>query len=440
MNCSRMNYWKPNGNVFVGDCMPFYRNGVFHLYYLWDIGHHNHPLVGLLGGHQFAHATSADLLHWQLEPMALKVDFENGECSNCTGSMLEYQGQIFAFYALRSRLFGGEQFRIAVSDDEGRTFRKWKTPELEAPPESGGQFRDPKAFIGEDGLVHILISSGASEKSGEISVRTGEVAHYTSPDLIHYKREAPWLRSWFIPECCDYFKWGDLYYYTYNICWETHVRYSKQPFGPWAIPPCDVPASKFCCVMKTAPWKDGRRIGVGWVPSWVNNSPQFGGKTVFRELVREKDGALGTAFVPEMIPSANEKHLAAFELEGNTGLAVRHIGVFPDEFRLDGTISFRPDTAEFGIAVKNRAQDTYNYAAFEPGTETVSVNSARINKVNMDSGTVSFRLIRTHDITDLEIDGKRTIVAPSHDFAESFTTLYLKEGKAAFRDLKVYTW
>ncbi len=202
-----MNHWKPNGNSFVGDCMPFYKDGVFHLYYLLDIGHHNHPVVGHLGGHQFAHAVSSDLVRWEHEPIALSLDFENGECSNCTGSMLEYQDRVFAFYSLRSRSFQGEEFRIAVSDDGGRTFQKWEMPDLKTPAESSGQFRDPKAFVGEDGLVHILMSSGTVDTGGPIPVRIGEVAHFTTADLIHYRRETPFLRSWRIPECCDYFRW-----------------------------------------------------------------------------------------------------------------------------------------------------------------------------------------------------------------------------------------
>jgi hypothetical protein len=35
-----MQYFKPAGDFFVGDCMPFFHDGVFHLYYLLDEGHH----------------------------------------------------------------------------------------------------------------------------------------------------------------------------------------------------------------------------------------------------------------------------------------------------------------------------------------------------------------------------------------------------------------
>lgn len=433
-----MNHWKPNGNFFVGDCMPFFRDGVFHLYYLLDVGHHNHPVVGHLGGHQFAHAVSTDLVHWTHLPIALGLDFKNGECSNCTGSMLEYRGRIFAFYALRSRSFSGEELRIAVSDDGGTSFVRWDLPELPVPSESCGNFRDPKAFIGPDGRVHLLISSGALESGGDTPVRIGEVLHFSTDDLIHYRREESFLRSLFIPECCDYFQWEGLYYFTCNSRWETSVRCSEHPLGPWRIPSMDVPASRYCCVMKTAPWKDGRRIGVGWVPTW-ENGPLFGGRTVFRELVRERDGSIGTAFVDEMIP---QKPLLALErvlLKGTCGISVRQIGVFPHSFRLDGSIRFRPGTAEFGMIVMDQEQIYRRFISFDPQSGIVELDdSTRIRQVKMDGGEVSFRLVRTADVLDLEINGRRTVVSSHLDFPESSVALYVRDGEADFSGLKSF--
>ena len=50
-------YWQPRGyNTFVGDCMPFYHDGVFRLYYLFDRRHHTSKWG--MGAHQFAHISS----------------------------------------------------------------------------------------------------------------------------------------------------------------------------------------------------------------------------------------------------------------------------------------------------------------------------------------------------------------------------------------------
>ena len=69
-----MQYFKPEGDSFVGDCMPFFHDGVFHLYYLLDRGHHRER--GGLGGHQWAHASSRDLVHWEHHPLAIGIDAE----------------------------------------------------------------------------------------------------------------------------------------------------------------------------------------------------------------------------------------------------------------------------------------------------------------------------------------------------------------------------
>ncbi len=439
-----MNHWKPNGNCFVGDCMPFFRDGVFHLYYLLDIGHHNHPVVGTLGGHQYAHASSSDLIHWKQEPLALPLDFEQGECSNCTGSMLEYQGRVYAFYALRSRHFRGERIRLAVSDDGGISFRKLPPPEIPMPPDCRGYFRDPMAFIGEDGRIHLLISSGAEAVSGGISIRKGAVAHYITSDLQCFQRADDWADCWYTPECCDYFRWNGLYYYTFNNIWETHVRCSEKPFGPWRIPLQDVPASQYCCVMKSAPWKDGRRIGVGWVPSWEAGGmsfggPVFGGRTVFREMVQEADGSLGTRFVEEMIPGRGEKTFPDAVLASEKGIDVCCPGIFARDFRLDGEVAFQPGTREFGLMIADRDQNQRRYVSFYPDLGIVELDRhARICRVPMNERKVSFRLVRTEDVIDLEIDGHRTVVTGRTDFPESLTVLYVREGAAHFRRLRLF--
>jgi beta-fructofuranosidase len=48
-----MQYFKPEGLFFAGDPMPFFHDGVFHLFWLLDENHHKGK--GGLGGHQWAH-------------------------------------------------------------------------------------------------------------------------------------------------------------------------------------------------------------------------------------------------------------------------------------------------------------------------------------------------------------------------------------------------
>jgi hypothetical protein len=68
-----LQYFKPKGkNLFVGDCMPFFHNGMYSCYWLLDSAHHQ-SLNGL-GGHQWVLSTTTDLRNWKQYPVVLGID------------------------------------------------------------------------------------------------------------------------------------------------------------------------------------------------------------------------------------------------------------------------------------------------------------------------------------------------------------------------------
>jgi hypothetical protein len=87
-----INYFKPSGNLFVGDCIPFYRDGTYYLYWLLDSAHHK--ALGGLGGHQWALSTSTDLKTWKQYPVVLGID-EAWEKSICTGSVAYFDRKFY---------------------------------------------------------------------------------------------------------------------------------------------------------------------------------------------------------------------------------------------------------------------------------------------------------------------------------------------------------
>ena len=80
-----LQYFKPAGRFFVGDCMPIFHDGVFRLYYLLDEGHFGAP--NGLGGHQWAQASTTDLVQWTGHPLAIPLT-DPREGAICTGSVL----------------------------------------------------------------------------------------------------------------------------------------------------------------------------------------------------------------------------------------------------------------------------------------------------------------------------------------------------------------
>lgn len=176
-------YFKPvEKDLFVGDCIPFYHEGTYYLYWLLDKGHHG-ALNGL-GGHQWCVSTTKDLKNWKHYPIAIGID-EKWEKSICTGSVA-FDGKLFyAFYATRLITKENEikeQLSYAISKD-GLNFEK-QLPNpfyTSAPGYSQRHFRDPKIVIDKSGTFHLFVSS-ESEKY-IISDAKGTLVHLTSKDL-----------------------------------------------------------------------------------------------------------------------------------------------------------------------------------------------------------------------------------------------------------------
>ncbi|OGV49588.1 MAG: hypothetical protein A2X49_06410 [Lentisphaerae bacterium GWF2_52_8] len=304
-----MQYFKPaEDRFFVGDCMPFYDGGRFHLYYLLDEGHHNHPVVGYMGGHQWAHASSGDLKNWTQHPIALPLETEKGDGSICTGSLLAVpkENTVYAFYALRPLPQGGEYFCIAQSRDGGVSFEKPEKP-LFGPPEGyGASFRDPFVFRDEHGVYQMFITTNSKDRPFGSA---GCIGHFSSRDLKNWSPITPVLFSNGDPECPDYFEWNGWHYLIFGLAGSTFYRIARSIEGPWECPAQDLLGCPLVRVMKSAAWKNSRRLIVGWLPSRDEQKARlFGGKLVFRELIQRQDGTLATGFVPEMDFECSERY------------------------------------------------------------------------------------------------------------------------------------
>ena len=148
---SRMQYFRPLGhNSKAGDCIPFWHDETFHLFYLvlrrnmhskWDGGH---------GGLEIHHASTKDLVNWKHHTLAVAIT-EQWESFHGTGGLAWHNGKFYMFYPTPSYNkeypYGGIQ--LATSSD-GDNFTK----EQPHPFISGGDceiYHEP-----ETGLFHML--------------------------------------------------------------------------------------------------------------------------------------------------------------------------------------------------------------------------------------------------------------------------------------------
>ena len=297
-------FWRPRGfNTHVGDCMPFFHEGRFHLFYLFD--RRNCMSKWGLGGHQWAHVSTLDLRKWDHHPLAIRLTQEN-EGSLCTGSVFFHDGIYHGFYAVRTVDGSPTPICVATSAD-GVNFAKQPVLTTLREPYLASSGRDPVVFReAATGVFHMLVTTSllsSSEPNGRIGDNPphlkapGCLAHLISRDLRNWEQLDPFILPEYPgePECPDYFEWNGWYYLVFSNQATARYRMSRHPLGPWQRPAVDLLDDFSASVMKTAAFTGGRRIGAAFV-----SRGGYGGDVVFREIIQRGDGTLAAKWPAEL--------------------------------------------------------------------------------------------------------------------------------------------
>lgn len=162
----------PNGLV--------YANGTYHLFY-----QHN-PSGTVWGNMSWGHATSADLLHWDEQPVAIACDEQEAifsgsavlDADNTSGFGTAENPPLVAIYTSAyspaSPLSGRQAQSLAYSTDDGATWTKHAGNPVA--DRGSADFRDPKVFWydGGAGSYWVMVAVEATDR---------EVVLYKSADL-----------------------------------------------------------------------------------------------------------------------------------------------------------------------------------------------------------------------------------------------------------------
>ena len=450
-----MQYFKPApDHQFVGDCMPFYdqNTGRFHLYYLLDEGHHR-ALDGL-GGHQWAHMSSADLINWEHHPLAIGIT-SDWEGSICTGSTFFHDGRYYGFYATRRRDWS-QHLSLAVSDD-GVHFEKTEPNPLFTPPlgYKSEHFRDPFVFIDPDtDTWHMIVTAWLADYP--VDLYGGCLAHLTSADGNSWEIKQPFLIPGLpgAPECPDYFYWNGWYYLLFSNDLVTCYRMSRQPFGPWLRPAVDVLDGYLARVMKTAPFTDNRRIGVSWIGSREHDNSKllWGGNAIFRELVQNTDGTLSLKFVPEMLSAIDETVIptitpltdgvsvdnSTIHLNAPYGFAAARLSDMPHDVIVTAYVEPQKNVGDFGLRL--RARDTFEDSydlRFSPHDQRVQLHNESIFAVDGLDEPFTLQVVLKGDIIDVCIGERRCLINRLPERTGDHIYLYSQHGAVTFSSLTV---
>jgi sucrose-6-phosphate hydrolase SacC (GH32 family) len=451
-----MQYFSPVGNQYVGDCIPFYHDGTYYLYWLLDEGHHS-ALNGL-GAHQWVVSTTRDLKEWIHHPIVIGID-KDWEKSICTGSIVFYKNKYYAFYATRlvnDKNEVNEQLSYAISNDGINFVKQQPNPfYTSAPGYSKRDFRDPKAIIDNDGTFHLFVTSLIDEYT--IEEGRGVLVHLTSKDLKKWEVHKPLLSGQrYVPECSDYFFWNGWYYLVYGLIGDTHYVKSKKPYGPWEYPGSQALSEQWSNVAKTAEFKDNRRILAGWIPSRNedkdNGDERFGGSVVLREIVQLPNGDLSVKFPKEVVPATgarlNNNWIAAdnaivhennqIDINAPGTIGGAYMEKIPYNCRITLEIEPEGNNDEYGLFLRcnDKAADGYKLS-FSPNLQTVRLHNTHIHAVSGLDQPVTADIILKDDIIDVCIDGKRCIVNRLPEKKGEYLWLYAKQGQVRFKDITI---
>ena len=240
---TRLQYFTPRGlNQWVGDTMPFYHDGLFHLLYLIDRRHAYSKFSN--SGHFIAHATSRDLVTWEHHPLA--VDIED-QCETCgTGTMVFWQGKYYLFHGLHTdRIVPREQTMIG----KARELLEENGCSVPLPFYDEGKYPMGATFSTSDDGIHFERSRLIIHPSQNPSVFVDETNEqllmlagysdeglYTSKDALHWQRQEPLIPfsqaspNWNSSECQSLFEWNGWHYI---IAGRTGFWMAREKFGPY---------------------------------------------------------------------------------------------------------------------------------------------------------------------------------------------------------------
>jgi len=369
-------FFKPQPGV-IGDCIPFFSNGRYHVFYLRD----NRDRDSYDIGSAWEHISTTDFVHWQDHGEALpKGTINEQDHTVATGcAYTDDQGNHHIFYTGINPYFRNDTHREqallhATSDD----LNSWtKHPEevwyADETIYERHDWRDPFVFKHPETGKYMMVIA-ARLKQGSKNGR-GCTALLTSDDLKTWSvAEKPFYapERYHGHECPDWFRMGDWYYLVFSE-YTTHTvtRYvmSKSPDGPWVAPDNNQFDNRAYYAAKSA--SDGkRRFLFGWNPSKLgdvdNGEWQWGGCLTVHEIIQNSDGTLSVRMPPEVKEAFGKPVKLALNLdasgwkgngsayEGNSPYSYSQVmsEAMPESYLLEGSLSFTNGIGTAGLLLR----------------------------------------------------------------------------------------
>jgi beta-fructofuranosidase len=358
---------------WVGDVIPWFFDGAFHVFYLWD----DRDAKGAWRGLDWAHLATKDFLSFEELPVAIPRGGKGDLDLICgTGSVARTPDDRFVIYYAGINPWNSErnepdQVVLRAFSDDLVTWEKDHGFVLRADERwyEPNDWRDPYLHQTAAGTWRMLLCARVNTGPQD---RRGAFGLATSPDMDHWEVKAPLLTpgTTNAPECPDLFVEGDdayLVYASYSDRFATRYRRAPDNDGAWRVPRDDALEAPDVYAMKTV--TDGRRRYLaGWLATRSGDRDgghrQWGGDLLIHELVRRTDGELGVAPVDALLqafsmrPAEPIPVIGEWKIQdermwfGGQGLGWLVLGEMDDTCLLDITVDLDTDAEEIGVVMR----------------------------------------------------------------------------------------
>ena len=452
---------------FVGDIIPFFWKGQYHVFYL------KAPLPPLRDEAKhtaYAHVVSSDLLHWEEWPLAIQPGSEGEPDSvSCwTGSLIESSGIFHLFYTG----YSGEQKPQVICHATSSNLREWEkdpaNPILQADLRwyDPSDWRDPFVFWNAQ-VREFWMLLAARTKDGPNN-RRGCIALATSLDLQHWEIRPPfWSPSLFYThECPDLFYWYGkwvLVFSEFSQSRITRYRIAESLEGPWITPYNDTFDTCSFYAAKTASDKS-LRFAFGWNPTHEGQKDdgrlQWGGNMIIHELRPPVNRDIPVCAVSnllevfrEPLPLSMKPIIGKWDANGGSissnaegGFAAALLGEMPDPCIINVTMSCSIDTHTCGIFLRaDKNLESYYQLRWEPSRRRIVLDRwprpgdqpyMYERPIEIDAGDpIHFSVVVEGTNLVAYINDEVALTSRMYDHPNGSIGLFISEGRAIFSNI-----
>ncbi len=435
---------------YVGDCMAYYEDGTYYIYYLKDGGDsYNHSV--------FLTKTTDFVTYEEVEGPVLEADKAGGQDAWIgTGSVVKIGDEYLFFYTghgSHPTCEYAETIKVARGTSPTE-FEKDETFEIIPPDELGqkNDFRDPQAYYDEETGNIVLTVTASKDNVARILKYTlsSDLKEVTYDGVIF---DDPTKEFWNL-ECSDTFKIGDKYYITYSAQDDTlWYAVSDTPYGPYEnAARID---GKLFYAAKHVEGPDGMYM-VAWArrsdsPSDIMGVTAWAGNLIVMKICQNEDGSLYLAPVDKIVEQYKDRRkplMAQDDVNITAGSRYYYEEYFNcyESFMLTGKFTYSGN-GSFGLAFDyNGNSDNYKMISIDTRTQLLDLNfnegttDITSTSVSLTEGeTYSFTYIQEGSVGVFYIDGQASLTVRLYGVSGKSIRLFAEDCTVDYTDLREYT-